>query len=433
MDPQPSPIPPLVRSLGELDDVELFSLFQALGSSSKVASRRALALLPEIIRRRLYCKVGFASPIECAEKTVGVTRDVVEKVLRLEERIGHMPELWGLLASGEVGWTKLDVVSSVVTPLTAAWWAERVLQCTRDELVEVVRLYQEQENESSTSPRATPGQIDLTMSPPVEGSLQTDQAPGEGPVRLLEAAGARTLELSLEPDPAERRRAVTLYLSASDDDLLRALQEELTRQKGEAISLGAVVGHLLREAARQSKTGADDCEESSRSSATLWQAGLKATIRRKVDVVVQLSDGSKGQRMTGILPRGLASLFLSREPIVVEDLYSRAIRSAAKVFGEVLPSAVRRFVAIRARFRCEFPGCSKMIKEIHHVRPRAEGGDHHPDNCQAVCRLHHRLNHSNVLADPRSGRVLKPGTQAAKSRANDKFLAARAKSTTTSR
>ena len=117
---------PLRACPADLSDHELLELFGALGGHSKVAMRRALALLPEVIRRRLYRKTGCSSPYEYAQKMAGATKDVVDKVLRLHRKIGSMPELWGLLERGVEGWSKLEVVAWSATPDTAAWWAERL-------------------------------------------------------------------------------------------------------------------------------------------------------------------------------------------------------------------------------------------------------------------------------------------------------------------
>jgi len=48
--------------------------------------------------------------------------------------------------------------------------------------------------------------------------------------------------------------------------------------------------------------------------------------------------------------------------------------------------------------RCAAPGCrSGVFLDVHHVRPRAEGLDHDPDNLVVLCGAHHRALHRGTL------------------------------------
>jgi len=64
-----------------------------------------------------------------------------------------------------------------------------------------------------------------------------------------------------------------------------------------------------------------------------------------------------------------------------------------------IPAAVRRQVERRDHGCCRVPGCrlsSNLV--IHHVIPRAAGGDHEPDRLLLVCTPHHRAIHDDRLA-----------------------------------
>jgi hypothetical protein len=60
-----------------------------------------------------------------------------------------------------------------------------------------------------------------------------------------------------------------------------------------------------------------------------------------------------------------------------------------------LPEAVRRAVRVRDR-GCRWPGCSAPVlhTDVHHVRHRADGGTHEPDNLVLLCRRHHTRTHA---------------------------------------
>jgi len=64
---------------------------------------------------------------------------------------------------------------------------------------------------------------------------------------------------------------------------------------------------------------------------------------------------------------------------------------AASDATRTIPPAVRRFVMWRDG-GCTIAGCcSRYRLQIHHLRPRSEGGDHDPDNLTTLCWHHHHV------------------------------------------
>lgn len=63
-----------------------------------------------------------------------------------------------------------------------------------------------------------------------------------------------------------------------------------------------------------------------------------------------------------------------------------------------IPPAVRRAVLQRDERRCRVPGCrNATFLDLHHLRPRSEGGSHTPENLVTVCSAHHRALHRGEL------------------------------------
>ena len=61
---------------------------------------------------------------------------------------------------------------------------------------------------------------------------------------------------------------------------------------------------------------------------------------------------------------------------------------------QTIPPATRRAVMRRDGGRCQVPGCCNAVfVDIHHVRPRAAGGDHDPELLLVLCGAHHRALH----------------------------------------
>src|SRR6185295_15891347 len=63
-----------------------------------------------------------------------------------------------------------------------------------------------------------------------------------------------------------------------------------------------------------------------------------------------------------------------------------------------VPPAIRRAVIQRDHRRCRVPGCrNATFLDVHHLKPRVEGGAHEADNLITVCSAHHDALHSGRL------------------------------------
>ena len=73
--------------------------------------------------------------------------------------------------------------------------------------------------------------------------------------------------------------------------------------------------------------------------------------------------------------------------------------------GEAIPAAVRSYVLYRDQGQCSIEGCASRYRlQPHHIRQRAHGGNHHPDNLITVCWFHHHvaIHHMGFQVDPDS-------------------------------
>jgi hypothetical protein len=65
---------------------------------------------------------------------------------------------------------------------------------------------------------------------------------------------------------------------------------------------------------------------------------------------------------------------------------------------QTVPPAMRRAVLRRDHHRCQVPGCRhSTFVDVHHIRPREEGGGHELDNLVTLCGAHHRASHRGEL------------------------------------
>jgi hypothetical protein len=66
--------------------------------------------------------------------------------------------------------------------------------------------------------------------------------------------------------------------------------------------------------------------------------------------------------------------------------------------SQSVPPTSRRAVLARHQHRCAVPGCRHAtFVDLHHVNPRAEGGDHNEDFLVPLCSAHHKLEHRGKL------------------------------------
>jgi hypothetical protein len=65
---------------------------------------------------------------------------------------------------------------------------------------------------------------------------------------------------------------------------------------------------------------------------------------------------------------------------------------------QTIPPATRRKVMRRDHGRCVVPGCTHtQFVDVHHIRARADGGDHDEDYLIVTCSAHHRAAHDGRL------------------------------------
>jgi hypothetical protein len=63
-----------------------------------------------------------------------------------------------------------------------------------------------------------------------------------------------------------------------------------------------------------------------------------------------------------------------------------------------IPPATRRKVFEQYGHRCAVPHCrNRLWLDLHHIRPRSQGGDHRAGNLVCLCSAHHRLIHEGAL------------------------------------
>lgn len=120
-----------------MGDRELYDYCREAGTNARKWKNRFVAALPEVYKRRLYKKKGFGSIFEFAAKLGGVSKNVVEDVLRLDEKLKDKPLLKELIP--DVGLHKVRVVANIVKQNDQKEWVKKVKTMSKPALETHVR------------------------------------------------------------------------------------------------------------------------------------------------------------------------------------------------------------------------------------------------------------------------------------------------------
>ena len=303
------------------------------------AHQCAVLWFGEVMNRRLFRDLGLSSINQYAIQELGFSKSRTDDFIRLARQLDNLPAVRKAVASGELGYTKAREIVSVATPETEDRWL-KAAKSTRQKLVLEVK-------KAKRAAKVDPGQGELLpSSPPVV-------APRELPVRF---------QVDLTPEQEARRSAMVERLHKLGDvpndraelilEALAALLEtkELHRQK-------CPRGHLPSQP----------------------------------PVQIHVHENAKTGRMTVQTDAGERELSRAE----VERMHcDAAVCEHGGRNTTTIPPRVRRKVLARDKHRCQAPGCGRTrFLEVHHLKPRSQGGNNKPENLMTLCGSCHRLWH----------------------------------------
>jgi 5-methylcytosine-specific restriction endonuclease McrA len=314
------------------------SLRQALDACDR-AQQCAVLWFAEVQRRGLHRALGHASLQLYATVGLGFSDNRYWLFKRLADDLDRLSVLREAVEQGTVGWTKARQVARVATPETQAEWVTRAATTGRRELELQVKRARKRQPAAQLPLVAGPPRP--VADPPVTISLRADGVQ----LARFEALVEKAHKLGLAPAGADRL------------DLVLAALESLV-----------VAGAERRPCA----------------------AGPAARI-----VVHQCPDCERTTVTTSRGERRLA-------PAQVEALGCDArIEQQGKPNRATIKPSVRAAVLARDRHRCTTPGCrSAHFLEVHHVKPRSQGGSNRAGNLVTLCSRCHGFRHerSGALA-----------------------------------
>jgi len=293
-------------------------------------------------RSGVHLRFGYAAFYEYTERLFGYGPRLTREKLRVAGVLEELPETARKLQTGAISFSHARELTRVATPSTEKEW----LAAARGRTVR---------------------EVEQLVSGHRPGSLPTDI-----------------------PDPDLKRHVLRLDLSGEVMATFREAMAKMRRDAGESLDDDEAMLLLCRQALGGPKdpglashqVALTVCESCGRA----WQQGRGQLIEVGLEIVEMAEcDG----QCIGHVDAHVG--------VDTEDpgTHLHPIRSRAT---QTIPPAVRRSVLRRDGGKCRVPGCRHAVyTDVHHIKPRSEGGTHHPDNLATLCRAHHRAMHQGRL------------------------------------
>jgi hypothetical protein len=222
------------------------SLRQTL-SVLDAARQSALVWFHEILSRRLYQDLGYASMEQYATAGLGFSRNRTNQFLRLAKDLDRLPPLKEAVLDGRLEWTKAQQVGRVATPETARDWVGLAEKSSRRELSEGIKAARE----AARQERSGQGVLELPAdarpplpAPRVSVGLMLDSLDAARLEALIEAAK----KSGVIPATATREEAILAALGAMVE---RTGQEAKTVRRRTAAALHTASSSTVAATARR--------------------------------------------------------------------------------------------------------------------------------------------------------------------------------------
>ncbi len=113
--------------------------FVRYGRNARKWVRKCALLLPRIEAQQIWRKKGFGSIYEYCAKLAGMSRSSVDEALRVLKKIEDKPELLKIVAVH--GLQRVRPIAAIATAETAAFWAEKAGEMSKNTLEMYVQEY----------------------------------------------------------------------------------------------------------------------------------------------------------------------------------------------------------------------------------------------------------------------------------------------------
>jgi len=328
------------------------------------AEQQVVLWFVEVNGRQLFRQLGYGSIQQYAEQALKFSRSKTYQLLRLADSLLQLPRLKQAMTEGDLGWTKARVVANVATPRTEARWVARARGTSRREL-EVAA--------ARTKKRAAK----MAVENPAQAELPVATASPKTESSEVGCIAEVPVSMTLQMTPLQRARFEALL------EKVRKNGAVIVGKSREEILLAA-----LESMASEIPNTAHDADSKEHECTRLHSMARSTS---PYQIIIYQCEHCKEQ-----------TVLAAGERRRIDQAQAEAIACDARILepgpGQriraTIPPGKRRQVLVRDGFRCQSPGCRHTFYlELHHLKPRAEGGDNSPENLITLCSSCHRLVH----------------------------------------
>src|SRR4051812_15024281 len=298
-------------------------------------------------RAGVHARLGYGSFFEYIERLFGYSPRLTHDKLRVAAALEGLPQLAQALREGAATWSSVRELTRVATPETERAWLNAASGQTAHQ---VERLVSGRRAGDLPSARKTAG---------AERHVLRFEVSGEVLATFREALTKlrRDADGSLDDDAA-------LLLMARH-----------------------VLGGPIDEGRASYQVAMTVCEACQRTT----QTGRGEAVEVTAEVAAMARCDAQN------LPRARVGETDHAHMGKAEHAHMGKAEHSHKA-TQTVPPAVRRAVLRRDQRRCQVPGCRHAtFVDVHHIRPREEGGGHELENLLTLCGAHHRACHRGAL------------------------------------
>jgi HNH endonuclease len=323
---------------------------------SRLAKQRAAADAEEgrcllaALRSAAHVHLGFGSFNEYIERLLGYKPRSTQEKLRVAEALAGLPVLARALEEGALSWSAVRELTRVAAPENEREWLELAHGKTIRQLEELV-------------------------------------------------AGKGLGDSPSEPSRPELQRHVLHFeVSAETFALFREAMSAVRRNSGAPLDDDA----SLLTMARHALGGPSDDGRASYQIVLSRCPGCNHQTMHGGGTAVSIDDACSATAECDAQQIGHVDVQPANENAHVgaagSNHHTADPAHAVVRAKQTIPPAVRRSVLLRDHRRCRVPGCrNATFVDVHHIRPRSEGGVHDADNLVTLCGAHHRATHRHEL------------------------------------
>jgi hypothetical protein len=318
-----------------MTDRELYKYCEEVGAKARDWKKRFVALLPEVAKRNLFRKYGFASIVDFAGRLGGVGEYTVESVLRIQKYIEDKPAL--LEALPKVGVHKLRLIATIATKENQEILAKKAQEMSKSALEVWAK--------------------EIRPGTEIAKGIFAGKGLNENQNELF--TGDENFKNSSNMSTVDERIHYSFDVDKDTDFKLRKHKLEIEKDIKRYATWCEVLKKLI-----------DDIEIDS---------------NEKIDKNANFNKTKLTHPQTSETNHNPNSSTL---PVSQNDANNKPI-------SRNIPVAIKRQIQEKYQGMCGYPGCNKPSTVLHHTKRYAISPNH--ENIVPLCSQHHELAHNGWI------------------------------------